>query len=110
MEKRSKFGVIGKKLLGITCVLFQFANLQYHLFFFVRYFLIEFAFLNFHWSIAAVFAVFGIHNVMRILFILLHFCSSNGGSLNLIKNRVKTAEKFRLAKIKDYPTLSQQDV
>lgn len=54
--------------------------------------------------------VFGIHNVLRIFFLLLYISTRNGGLLSHLKVRVKMAEKKRLALIKDYPSLSVSDV
>lgn len=76
----------------------------------MRYFVIDFAFQKLHGSVAVAFILFGLHNVMRILFILFFFCSQSGGSLDIIKNRVKRAEALRLSKIKDFPSLSHEDV
>jgi hypothetical protein len=87
-------------MLGWACTGFQFANLQYHLYFFVRYFMLDFAKKEISPAQAIVMLIIGFYLLIRINLLLMLAVTTSAGSIKYVKEKRRGLDRSRLTKLK----------
>lgn len=87
-------------MLGWACTAFQIGNLQYHLYFFIRYFALDFAWKEINPFHAIVMLIIGFYLLIRINLLLMLAITTNAGSLKYVKEKRRGLDKSRQTKLK----------
>jgi hypothetical protein len=87
-------------MLGWACTGFQFANLQYHLYFFVRYFMLDFAQKEISPAHAVIMLIIGFYFLIRINLLLMLTVTTSAGSIKYVKEKRRGLDRSRLTKLK----------
>jgi hypothetical protein len=88
-----------KLILGLLCVTFQFLNLWYHMYFFVRYFLLDFALTNLKVIPAALMSCIGVYFLVRVNILLMLCVYTNAGSVTHVRDSRKGCDSVRVKRM-----------
>ncbi len=97
-----------KKALGIACVAFEFGNLQYHLYFFIKYFVFNFSYKFFNSFFATLLNLTGIYLLLRCNLLLMLCVTTPGGSIKNVKKNRTNLDRWR-KKVIDQQNFSEID-
>jgi hypothetical protein len=84
-----------KYAFGCLCICLYIADIQYHMMFFTRYFVLQFAFAAYSWPVASLIVLIGYYMLMRNMILFTLAARMSPGRVSEVKESRINHEKRR---------------
>ena len=91
-----------KKAVGYSFILYFTLNIQYHLFFFVQYFILQFAFQELNVVLAFLISGLGLYLLCKIITLFFIASQKAGGPVKELKSAIVDVVKMRQAEVRKF--------